>query len=176
MKGVYIGRFQPLHIGHIKGINFALSRCDTLILCIGSAQYGYTPENPFTAGERFEMLAEAFAEHIRAGKMFIVPVPDIHNHNLWVAHLESLLPAFDVVFSSNPLTELLFSKTKYKVVPTPMYDRNSFSSSEVRRRMVSDENWEELVLPQTAAYIKRIKGVERLKILSEWNEKDRKNK
>lgn len=176
MRGLFIGRFQPLHLGHVKVINFAMARCDTLILGIGSAQYSHTLENPFTAGERFEMLLSVFDKKVEAKKLFILPIPDVHNHNLWVSHVESLLPAFDMVFASNPLTELLFSKKGYKVEAVPVYDRERFSSSEVRRRIIYGENWEELVPPEVSEYIKKIDGVRRIRALSEWYGSDRRSK
>ncbi|MEM3396128.1 MAG: nicotinamide-nucleotide adenylyltransferase [Thermoplasmata archaeon] len=176
MRGLFIGRFQPLHFGHVKVVEFVLNRCDELIVGIGSAQYSHTPENPFSAGERFEMLTSVFKKKMESTKIFIVPIPDIHNHNLWVPHVESLVPAFDVVFASNPLTELLFSKREYRVEPVPVYDRLVFSSSEVRRRMATGENWEELVPPQVVEYIKKIDGVKRVKVLCDWYVNDRRNK
>lgn len=176
MRGLFIGRFQPLHLGHVKVVNFALNRCDELIVGIGSAQYSHTPENPFSAGERFEMLASVFKDKMESTKIFIVSITDVHNHNLWVSHVESLVPRFDVVFASNPLTDMLFSKRGYRVEPVPVYDRTAFSSSEVRRRMATGENWEELVPPQVAEYIKKIDGVKRVKSLYEWYDNDRRNK
>ncbi|MCX8173033.1 MAG: nicotinamide-nucleotide adenylyltransferase [Thermoplasmata archaeon] len=176
MRGLFIGRFQPLHLGHVKVVNFVLNRCDELILGIGSAQYSHTPENPFSAGERFEMLMAVFRDKMEATKIFIVPIPDVHNHNLWVPHVESLVPGFDVVFASNPLTELLFSRRGYRVEPVPVYDRATFSSSEVRRRMVTGENWEELVPEEVVEQIKKIEGVRRVKALCEWHAGDRRSK
>ncbi|MEM3444561.1 MAG: nicotinamide-nucleotide adenylyltransferase [Thermoplasmata archaeon] len=176
MRALFVGRFQPLHLGHLKVVNFVLNRCEELILGIGSAQYSHTPENPFSAGERFEMLTAVLKEKMAAIKIFIVPITDVHNHNLWVSHVESLVPRFDLVYASNPLTELLFSKRGYRVEPVPVYDRTTFSSSEVRRRMALGENWEELVPPEVANYIKRIDGVKRVKVLYEWYATDRRNK
>ncbi|MCX8176649.1 MAG: adenylyltransferase/cytidyltransferase family protein, partial [Candidatus Bathyarchaeota archaeon] len=54
--GFYIGRFQPVHNGHIYAIRYALGRVKELIIGIGSAQFSHEVENPFTAGERFTML------------------------------------------------------------------------------------------------------------------------
>lgn len=41
--GVFIGRFQPLHIGHEAVIRSALEKVDTLIVLIGSARQARTP-------------------------------------------------------------------------------------------------------------------------------------
>ena len=34
--GIYIGRFQPLHLGHLQTIKFALEQTEQLILILGS--------------------------------------------------------------------------------------------------------------------------------------------
>jgi nicotinamide-nucleotide adenylyltransferase len=46
-----------------------------------------------------------------------------------------------------------------------MLKRKFLSGTEVRRRIVSDENWKELVPKQVAAMIKEIDGVNRIKLL-----------
>jgi bifunctional NMN adenylyltransferase/nudix hydrolase len=50
--GVYIGRFQPLHIGHEAVIREALTKVETLIVVIGSAGIAPNPVNPFTFEQR----------------------------------------------------------------------------------------------------------------------------
>ena len=56
MNGLVIGRFQPFHIGHEFLVRKALDECDKVIVGIGSAEKCYTPENPFTCGERVDMI------------------------------------------------------------------------------------------------------------------------
>ena len=53
-----IGRFQPLHNGHLEVIRKVASECDRMIIGIGSAQYSHSRDNPFTAGERYLMISE----------------------------------------------------------------------------------------------------------------------
>lgn len=33
-KGLVIGKFMPIHKGHIKLIDYALNNCDTLIILV----------------------------------------------------------------------------------------------------------------------------------------------
>src|SRR3970040_1541422 len=51
-RALWIGRFQPFHLGHLSMAKRILAEVDELVIGIGSAQYSHTPENPFTAGER----------------------------------------------------------------------------------------------------------------------------
>ncbi|HDM88409.1 MAG TPA: nicotinamide-nucleotide adenylyltransferase, partial [Candidatus Bathyarchaeota archaeon] len=41
-RGLFIGRFQPPHLGHLHAIKQALEECDELIIVIGSSQYSHT--------------------------------------------------------------------------------------------------------------------------------------
>ena len=50
--GLYIGRFQPFHMGHLSIVKRALKECDTLVIAIGSSQENRTKKNPFTFEER----------------------------------------------------------------------------------------------------------------------------
>ncbi|MEM2966110.1 MAG: adenylyltransferase/cytidyltransferase family protein, partial [Candidatus Nitrosocaldaceae archaeon] len=58
MKGLFIGRFQPFHNGHLEAIRFALKQVEILWIVIGSAQRSHEQRNPFTAGERLSMIRD----------------------------------------------------------------------------------------------------------------------
>ncbi len=53
-----LGRFQPVHKGHMEVLLKCVGECGHLIVGIGSAQSSHLPDNPFTAGERYLMLQE----------------------------------------------------------------------------------------------------------------------
>ena len=55
-RALFVGRFQPFHNGHIHAIGEILEESDELIIVVGSAQMSHEPDNPFTAGERLEMI------------------------------------------------------------------------------------------------------------------------
>ncbi|MFZ0222198.1 MAG: adenylyltransferase/cytidyltransferase family protein, partial [Candidatus Nitrosopolaris sp.] len=37
-RGIFVGRFQPFHLGHMATIKFALEKVEELVIVIGSAQ------------------------------------------------------------------------------------------------------------------------------------------
>lgn len=165
-RGLYVGRFQPLHLGHLNAIKDVLKEADELVIVIGSAQYSHTFNNPFTAGERLVMVRKALEESgVNSKQIWIVPVPDVHLHMMWVSSLEGYTPHFDVVYSNEPLTRRLFMESGYKVKPIHLFDRKEYSSTEIRQKMVKDENWQKLVPKSVAAFIQEIDGVNRLKDL-----------
>ena len=55
-RGLFIGRFQPFHLGHLSDIKNAFKEVDELAIGIGSSNEKHTKENPFTVEERTEMI------------------------------------------------------------------------------------------------------------------------
>ena len=162
-----IGRFQPFHLGHLHCIQHILQTMSEVIISIGSAQFSHTLHNPFTAGERVTMIRLALDEvKIDPAKYYLIPIRDLRVHDLWVSNLVSQTPRFEVVFSNEPVTSRLFKEAGFRVEPLPFYDRETYSSTEIRERVVHGESWEKLVPSSVAIYIKSIFGDERLKELA----------
>ncbi len=161
MRALYIGRFQPYHLGHHEVIKHIASEVDEVIICIGSAQRSHEPENPFTAGERYLMISKSLRDN-NVFNFYIVPVLDVNRNAIWVSHIESLIPPVDVVYTNNPLIERLFREQSYKVHTPLLFNRKEYSGSEIRRRMENRENWEELVPKAVVEVIKEIKGISRM--------------
>ncbi|MEM2282764.1 MAG: nicotinamide-nucleotide adenylyltransferase [Candidatus Hadarchaeales archaeon] len=168
MRAILIGRFQPPHKGHLEVLRKILGEVDELVIGIGSAQESHTVENPFTAGERVLMLVRAIAEEgLDLSRILIVPIPDVNNNALWVSHVLSFSPPFSVVYTRNPLVARLFKEAGFEVRSFPPYSRSEFQGREIRRRMLEGEEWESLVPKAVARVIKEIKGVERLREISQ---------
>lgn len=70
--GLMVGRFQPLHRGHLKSINRIIEDCETAIICLGSAQKSREEHDPYTVEERMQMLRNVYADRIK-----IVPLNDL---------------------------------------------------------------------------------------------------
>ena len=167
VRGILIGRMQPVHNGHMEVIKQILSEVDEIIIGIGSAQLSHEIKDPFTAGERIVMMNQALADSgIDPSRYYIIPMQDINFNAIWAAHVKMLTPPFSIVYSGNPLVKQLFSEEGYEVRQPLLYDRLHLSGSEVRRRILNDENWEELVPKATQELLDEINGVERLKNLS----------
>lgn len=161
MRGLIIGRFQPLHKGHLAAIREALGVCDDLVVVIGSAELSHTAENPFTAGERYQMLLSSLAEDERP-RVHIIPVRDVNRYAAWVSHVESYVPPFDVIFSNNDLTRSLFSEAGYNARRTKAYNPKTYSGTEIRRRIASDGKWQQLVPGPVASMVDALDGKRRL--------------
>lgn len=167
VRGILIGRMQPVHNGHMEVIKRILEDVDEIVIGIGSAQLSHEVKDPFTAGERVLMMTQALAEiDVDPSRYYIIPMQDINFNAIWASHVKMLTPPFSIVYSGNPLVKQLFAEEGYEVRQPPLYDRIHLSGTEVRRRILEDENWQELVPKATADLLKEIDGVNRLKNLS----------
>lgn len=63
--GVYIGRFQPFHKGHLHLIKTALGKSEYLIIVIGSVNRHASIKNPFTFFERAEMIRFTMLQELK---------------------------------------------------------------------------------------------------------------
>jgi len=168
LSALYIGRFQPFHLGHLEAIRYILGNASELTIVVGSAQYSHTLDDPFTAGERVTMIRLALNEAgVDPSRYHIIPVPDLNVHGIWVSHVVSYVPDFDEVYTNDPLTRCLFLEDgRFPVKPVPFQKRQIYSATEIRKRVLDEENWEELVPKSVAHFIKEIGGVERLRDLA----------
>lgn len=167
--GLFVGRFQPFHKGHLATVKFALTKVDQLIIVVGSAQKSNEPRNPFTAGERIMMIKEALDadKQVDAKKIMIIPVPDVEIHSLWTRQVDMLVPKYDIVYANDPFTLMLFRQSGVKTVEPPLVDRSEMQATEIRKKMAIGENWENLVPVVVERIIKEIDGVSRVKAIAE---------
>ncbi len=166
-RGIFVGRFQPPHKGHLGAINGILKEVQELVIIVGSSQYSHRLNNPFTTGERITMIRKALEEDgIQPSRFWIIPVPDVHLHMLWVSQIVGYSPKFEVAYTNEPLTRRLLVEAGFKVEPVPFIKRKIYSATEIRKRMLNRENWEELVPKSICCFIKEIDGVARLRDLT----------
>jgi nicotinamide-nucleotide adenylyltransferase len=113
------------------------------------------------------MIRRALLEaEVDLGKLWIVPVPDVHLHMLWVSAVEGYTPKFNALYSNESLTRRLFIEAGYKVKDIPLFDRKVYVSTIVREKMLKGDSWTELVPKSVADFILEIDGVNRLRDLT----------
>ena len=81
---VYIGRFQPLHNGHLALLRRCLALAPLCIVVVGSAYQARTPKNPFTWTERAQLIMDAMLPEDRA-RLRILPMRDYYNLQRWTS-------------------------------------------------------------------------------------------
>jgi len=148
---LFVGRFQPLHIGHVKLIKWILEKYDKVIIVIGSSQESSTEKNPFTTEERREMINKTLkSENIE--KYEIIEIPDVHDDEAWV---KSILEKakFDTVFTMNSWVKRCFERFSIPVKEHPKF--GDVSASGIRKRMGERKEWEHLVPKEVAKIVKK---------------------
>lgn len=141
MIALFIGRFQPFHLGHLDALK-QISE-NEIIIGIGSSQYNNTEENPYSFTERKEMI-EMILKDIPDKNIKIIAIPDIQDPPNWVEHVKNLIPNFDVVYTGNDFVAELFQDKNYSV--KPIFINKKISGTEIRQ-MIKEKNitWENLV-------------------------------
>lgn len=99
--GLLIGKFMPLHKGHVALIEFALSHCDKLIIGVCSDK-----TEPVDGKIRFKWVKETFksnpkvlVKHIYAALPHN-PIPTYEGSLTWGSYLKKRFPDATVLFSS----------------------------------------------------------------------------
>jgi nicotinamide-nucleotide adenylyltransferase len=160
-RGCLIGRFQPFHNGHYHLVEYIAEEVDEIVIGIGSADASHTVRNPFTAGERVMMVRKALDEYDITG--YVVPIEDLERNSVWVSHVQSMSPEFDVAYSNNSLVVRLFTEAGIEVRQTEMFDRETLKGSEIRRQMIHGGDWENAVPDAVETVIEEIDGVGRIR-------------
>jgi bifunctional NMN adenylyltransferase/nudix hydrolase len=86
---VYIGRFQPIHCGHVHVIRKALEICETLIMVIGSDQKAADIRDPFSTKERIKLITLSLKPEERQRIRFVPQVDYMYNDDRWIASIQA---------------------------------------------------------------------------------------
>ncbi len=160
-RALFLGRFQPYHNGHQRVIEKITRQVDELIIAVGSAQWSHTLRDPFTAGERIMMIHRAL--EVLPLTQYVLPVEDIERNSLYVSHILTLTPSFQMVYSNNPLVVRLFKEAKIPVRSLPFVERDRFWGTKIRELMIAGDEWRAYVPASVAQVIDEIDGITRLR-------------
>ncbi len=165
-RGLIVGRFQPYHQGHHNALKNALKQVGEMVIIVGSARESFQAQNPFTAGERIEMISEALKEDGLFGKCYIIAVDDISEYALWSQRIKSYSPKFDIVFTNNPLVKELFESDGYKVEKL-VSNHGALDSTKVRKKISKGDNLAGLVPKSVETFLKKMDARKRINSIME---------
>jgi nicotinamide-nucleotide adenylyltransferase len=149
-RGLILGRFQPLHMGHLSLFESVIDDGNELLICIGSSNEKRTENNPYNSLERTKMIKSVLSNY--DCKYDIFEIPDINNNELYVKHLESMVPKFDLVYSGNDLVKMLFENAGYSVIIPNLINREAWQGASIRQAMKDGDGWE-MDVPASVANI-----------------------
>lgn len=167
-----MGRFQPFHNGHMELVKQILNECDEIIIAITSSQFNYLEKDPFTAGERIEMIHNSLRDSdVDLTRCFVIGVENQFNIATWSSYLKAALPKFDIVYSGNDYVKMLLADSGIEVVSPKFLDRTQYNATKIRKMIVSDEQWQKFVPFAVVDFIRTINGENRLKVISKSDTK-----
>nr|WP_246282004.1 nicotinamide-nucleotide adenylyltransferase [Nitrosopumilus ureiphilus] len=162
-----MGRFQPFHLGHLDLAKQILNECDEVIIAITSSQFNYLKKDPFTAGERIEMIHNSLKESsLDLTRCFVISIENQFNVATWASYLKSALPNFAKVYSGNTYVSMLLGDSGIDVVTPVFLDRTQFNATKIRSMIVSDENWKDCVPNAVYELLTKINAKNRLAVIS----------
>jgi len=139
---LFIGRFQPFHIGHLRALKYAAKRHVRLIVVIGSAQKK-DAKNPFATSVRRKMLQSALCSDKINAKIKVLA--DSRSNGKWMQNIKKLSGGAKTVYSNNILVRRLCRRAGFAVVPVPFYKRYKYYATLIRKRMRAGGKWQQLV-------------------------------
>lgn len=85
---VFIGRFQPFHLGHQAVVREALKQSRRLIMLVGSASQPRSLRNPWSFSERKAMIKASFSSE-EVERISIAPLLDnLYNDQAWIKSVQ----------------------------------------------------------------------------------------
>lgn len=156
--GLFIGRFQPFHNGHLRVLKTMCKTFDKVIIGIGSSNVSGTEKNPYDLKTREKMIYGSLKQ-FNFKNYEMIEIPDINDPPNWVNHVLSIISDFNVVITNNDFTGKLFKEKGYFVMGTMGFDEETrLSASQIRKKMEeNDESWKELVPKPVVDIIMRMK-------------------
>jgi len=118
--GVFIGRFQPFHKGHLTVIQKMQKENDKIIIILGTPTNLKTTNrnNPFTTDERRKMLEIMLNKYCKIPRKIIV-IKDYQVHSLWLKNIRKKIPRNSIIYSGNRLVRELFRNNGLRVRSVP---------------------------------------------------------
>ncbi len=168
MRGLMMGRFQPFHLGHLELAKQIKSECNEIIIAVTSAQFNYLEKDPFTAGERIEMIHNSLRDAgFEMSRCFVISLENQFNVATWASYIKSALPKFDKVYSGNNYVSMLLSDSAIKVVKPKFLEIEKYNATRIRSLIISDNvSWADLVPNGTKEILIRINAKNRLTVIS----------
>lgn len=157
---VFIGRFQPLHLGHEHIIREALKIAKRVLILVGSAYQPYSIKNPFSIKDRENMIKTVFP----GANVHVLGVPDFpYNDTKWLNYIQNIARVY--ISSEEKATLIGHSKDKSSYylslfpqwASTSVPNFNNISATPIREMILNEQNgYKHLVSPAVYKIINSI--------------------
>jgi len=156
VTGLIIGKFMPLHQGHIDLINFAQSQCDKTIIHLA-----VKPDEPIPGNIRLKWLEETFSMNkniiIHKHDNFLPDAPYSSKEvsQAWAQYLLKLYPETDYIFSSEKYGDYLAEyMNKKSSCYDPQRKKTAVSGTDIRNTPF--KYWDHIPEAVRPWYVKKV--------------------
>jgi HTH-type transcriptional repressor of NAD biosynthesis genes len=155
-RGLIIGKFMPIHNGHIALILFAARHCDELIVSMS-----HTLMDPIDASLRFVWIKEIFKDQSHIKPEMVKDdfdnesLPLTERTRLWAAFIQKTYPPIDIIFSSEEYGEPFAQSlgTQHKIFDL---QRSNFPVSASLIRQKPFQHWNFIPLIVRPYFVKKV--------------------
>lgn len=170
---LFIGRFQPLHHGHIFVLKRLFEMHNQVKIGIGSSQLSNTYSDPFSESERKDFINTALEKRgISRNRYEIFSIPDIFNAQKWVDYVISITGEFDIIYSNSDWVRQLFKKQGIEIGKKLEIFKKKYNGTRIRNLIANKNNdWRLLVPKEVQVLIENYNGVKRIQDLYDAKKK-----
>ena len=141
---VFIGRFQPFHLGHEAIVRKALTLTDKIIILVGSPYQPRTVRNPWDFSEREQFIRSVFTEDENKHILVLPLMDNIYNESAWIKSVQQIVAGVQQhsKIGSNPTIGLIGhqkDESSYYLSQFPQWERvdmdnfQNISSTDIRK-------------------------------------------
>jgi HTH-type transcriptional regulator, transcriptional repressor of NAD biosynthesis genes len=159
ITGFILGKFHPLHRGHLGLIHFALTHCDKLIILLCAS------DKEFISGKmRLEWLQQSFPNQSNIEIILfdyletMLPNTSVSSRivsKIWANQIQSIVPQIDVIFTSERYGDYLAEYLDCKHVPYE-FDRTTHATAASHILTNPWANWDDLAPAARPFFVKKI--------------------
>lgn len=164
---IIIGRFQPLHHGHVSLIEHASQVGENVIIVIGSHNIAPNLRNPFSSEERIELIKANVSNELFNKIHFIFQEDKLCSDEVWVENLRSQVSEItknekDIIIVGHDKDQKLYNRLvpEWIFEPVPGMDTWTINATTIRKMFLDPEINPELIygIPKaTAQFLKQYK-------------------
>lgn len=152
---IFIGRFQPFHLGHESIVKDALTQTDKIIILVGSPYQPRTVRNPWDYNERERFIRANFSDEENR-RILVLPLMDnIYNEAAWIRSVQQIVSGVvHATIGAEPHIGLIGhqkDESSYYLNQFPQWDRvevknyGNLSSTDIRNVYFDEEDETEIV-------------------------------
>ena len=153
-KALFVGRFQPLHKGHVHEMERLFKEYAYVTIAIGSVNKR-DEDNPFPYQLRRAMLLSSLEKY--RGRFRIVGQADLNDDSAWAKSIKRKA-VFDVAISGNARVRRCFQSIGMKTIEPVFYKPGIYSGTRIRKLINEQKRWQHLVPKEAAAIVENYMG------------------